>query len=168
MKKGLSIYLSIYLYKSVCLFIYLFIYPSVNSSIYLSIYLCVCLSVFLSVCWSLCLFDYWQKRYFVVRVSFYVWAKISNVYLEIKTSSSSVNDPAQLVGDAEYTDWVCPPPINVCLGYDIKIWWIVSSNSGTFGNTVYLFLAIAPCPLWHWVIAPDSVLSTGQIELFDI
>ena len=30
------------------------------------------------------------------------------------------------------------------------------------------FITIAPGPLWLAVVAPDGVLSLGQIELFDI
>ena len=33
------------------------------------------------------------------------------------------------------------------------------------GNMGYSFIVIAPRPLWPGVVAPDRVLSMGQIEL---
>ena len=43
-----------------------------------------------------------------------------------------------------------------------------SGNAGALGNVEYLFIAIAPSPLWPGVVAPDRIQSMGQIELFDI
>ena len=62
-----------------------------------------------------------------------------------------------------------PPPTNECSGYDIKqsddealvmleLWGMWSTFS----------LPLLPSPLRSGVVAPDRVLSMGQIELFDI
>ena len=60
----------------------------------------------------------------------------------------------------------CPHPLpNECPGYDIKqsdgeapvmleLWGMRSTPS----------LPLLPCPLWPGVVAPDGVLSMGQIE----
>ena len=42
------------------------------------------------------------------------------------------------------------------------------NNAGALGNAEYAFIAIAPWSTLSRVVAPDRVLSMGQIELFDI
>ena len=64
---------------------------------------------------------------------------------------------------------VTPPSPNKCPGDGTKQadgelpvmleLWVMSST---------LSLPLLPGPLWPGVVAPDSVLSIGQIELFDI
>ena len=51
----------------------------------------------------------------------------------------------------------------IVTGYDIK-----QSNFVFWGMWGTLSLPSLPGPLWSGVIAPDSVLSMGQIEPFDI
>ena len=76
---------------------------------------------------------------------------------------------AQLAGAVEYTDCISVegnPPSNKCSVYEIKqsdgetqvmleIWAMESTLS----------LSSLPVPLWPGVVAPDKVLSMGQIEL---
>ena len=61
------------------------------------------------------------------------------------------------------------PPLHECTRYDIKgsdgealvmleLWRMQSALS----------LLLFPSPLWPGVVAPERVLSMGQIELFDI
>ena len=77
--------------------------------------------------------------------------------------------PAQLAAAVEYTDCkgVRPRP-NEGPEYDIKqtdgeapvmleLWGMWSTSLPSF-----------PGPLWSRVVAPERVLSMGQIELFDI
>ena len=40
--------------------------------------------------------------------------------------------------------------------------------TGALGNVKYLFIAIIPMFTLARVVAPDRVLSMGQIQLFDI
>ena len=82
-------------------------------------------------------------------------------------------------GPANWASWGCiihwlqkgknPSPTNKCFEYDIKqsdgevpvmleLWGMWSTPS----------LALLPGPLWSGVVAPDRVLSVGQIKLFDI
>ena len=46
-----------------------------------------------------------------------------------------------------------------------EIWWWGSSNAVAFGNAEYPSFS---SPIWTGVVAPDSVLSMDQTELFDI
>ena len=77
---------------------------------------------------------------------------------------------AQLAGAVEFTDCFSAegedPSSNKCLGYDSKqsdgdvpvmleLWGMLSTPS----------LTLLPGPLWLRVVAPDRVLSIGQIEL---
>ena len=85
--------------------------------------------------------------------------------------------PAQLDGAVEYTDCIFaervrPPPQtlpNKCPGYDIK-----QSDSEALVMLELWGMQKTPSmpsflgPLWLAVLAPDRVLSMGQIELFDI
>ena len=48
--------------------------------------------------------------------------------------------------------------------WDKTIWKWGSSNAGALGNAGYPFIATLPGPLWLGVVAPDRVLSMGQIE----
>ena len=64
---------------------------------------------------------------------------------------------------------VRPPPTNECPGYDTK------QSDGEapvkpklWGMWSILSLPLLPGPLWPGVVAPDRVLSMGQIHLFDI
>ena len=84
------------------------------------------------------------------------------------------NKTAQLAGVVEYTDCIYaeeldPPPANECPGYSIKqsdseapvmlaLWEMQSTPS----------LPLLLGQLWPGVVAPNRVLSTGQIGLFDI
>ena len=78
---------------------------------------------------------------------------------------------AQSAEAVEYTDFIPAEgwdSANKCPGYDIKqfdgevpaleLWWICSTLS----------FPLLPGPLWPGVVAPDRVLSMGQIELFHI
>ena len=76
-----------------------------------------------------------------------------------------------MAGAVEYTDCdsakgKLPPSTNMYPGYDAK-----QSDGNApvmlelLGNAEYL--SSFPCPLWPRVVAPDRVLSIGQIELFD-
>ena len=56
-----------------------------------------------------------------------------------------------------------------CSGYDTK----QSEDEtpalgGDLGNVEYPLLPLLPGPIWPRVVAPDRVLSLGQIKLFDI
>ena len=51
------------------------------------------------------------------------------------------------------------------LGITLTIWWCYSSNAGALGNAEYPSWPSLQCPLWPGGIAPDRVLSLGQIEL---
>ena len=81
---------------------------------------------------------------------------------------------AQSAGAVEYTDcisaagWVTPPPPE-CSGYDTK------QSDGKASVMLELWgmqrnplLPLLPGPLWPRVVAPDRVLSMGQMELLDI
>ena len=74
---------------------------------------------------------------------------------------------AQSAGVVEYTELVSTP--NEHPAYDTKqsdsetpvmleLWGVLSSPS----------LLSFPGQLWPWVVAPDKIISMGQIELFDI
>ena len=52
------------------------------------------------------------------------------------------------------------------LDMKLRIWWWGSINAGALGNAEYSFIAIAPWSIfWPGVVAPDRVLSMGEIEL---
>ena len=82
----------------------------------------------------------------------------------------SINKTAQSAGAAEYTKCISVEPHpNQCPGYDTKqsygeapvmleVWGMQSTSS----------LPLLLAPLWPGVVAPDSVLSMGQIKLFGI
>ena len=86
--------------------------------------------------------------------------------------SNNFNILTQPARVAEYTDCIHAEGnnyFNDCPGYDIKqpdgeasvmleLWGIWSNP----------LLPSLPDPLWPGVVAPDRVLSMGQIELFDI
>ena len=79
---------------------------------------------------------------------------------------------AQFTGTVQYTNWISAEGYdfpNECPGYDIKRsdgeapvmlerWGMKNTPS----------LTSLPGPLWSTVVAPDRVLSIGQIELFNI
>ena len=80
---------------------------------------------------------------------------------------------AQSAGVVKYTDCISAEELdlhlNKCHGYDTKqsdgeapvmleLWGMCSIPS----------LPLFPGPLWPKVVAPERVLSMGQIELFDI
>ena len=77
----------------------------------------------------------------------------------------------QLVGVVKYTVSLqrseTPPP-NESPGYDIK-----QSDGetpvmlGLWGMQITPSLPLFPGPLWPGVLAPDRVLSMGEIKLFD-
>ena len=60
-----------------------------------------------------------------------------------------------------------PPPPTSVQDMTFTIWWWGFSNAGPLGNAKYPLMPSLPGLLWPWVIAPDRVLSMGQIELFD-
>ena len=78
----------------------------------------------------------------------------------------------QTAGAVEYANCISAEvlnPLNECPGYDIKqsdgeapvmleLWGMGSTPS----------LSLLPGPIWPEVVAPDWVLSMGQLELFDI
>ena len=80
---------------------------------------------------------------------------------------------AQSVGTIEYTDYISAEGqdthLNECSVYDIK------QSDGEipvmlklWGLQCTLSLPSLPGPLWPGVVAPDRVLSMGQIEMSDI
>ena len=79
---------------------------------------------------------------------------------------------AQSAGAGEYTNCISAekyPSPNECPGYDIK------QSNGEVAVMLELWgmlctpsLPSLPGPLWPQIVAPDKLLSMGQIELFDI
>ena len=66
----------------------------------------------------------------------------------------------------EYTDCICTP--QRVFWYDIKL----SDGEAPVMLEIWVILSTSPLPsfpgpLWLTVVAPDRVLSMGQIELFD-
>ena len=60
---------------------------------------------------------------------------------------------------------VRPPSSNECPGYDIKSDGEVPVVLELWGSRSIPSLQLLPGPLWPGVVAPDRVLSMGQIEL---
>ena len=57
------------------------------------------------------------------------------------------------------------PPTSIMIYDTIKIWWWGSNNAGDLGNAEYPFVPSLPGSPWPGEVAPDRVLSMGQIEL---
>ena len=61
---------------------------------------------------------------------------------------------------------VRPPQRVSCILHKTAWWWV--SSPRVWGNAAYPFIPSLPGPLRAGVVAPDRVLSIGQIELFDV